>query len=156
MAERKSWFLCLVALLFVAAILFCPAAKAQTEVRFEILPPGTLGIVDGHYYRLYTLEEFKELAKYDNELFQLRLDTKDQAAIVTKLEEVVKGQKAKIWTLEKDKDILAQRSIRLDSDLDKCEGEKIALAGGSVWPYVVGAVGAVVGVVGVTMWASNR
>jgi hypothetical protein len=142
-----------VALVFAFILLYCADARAQVTVEFKLLPPGELGVVSGEKHRVYTFDEWLVLAEFDAELVKLRADAADYKAVVEKLEAIAKKKDEQIVTLDKDKDILSKRSLRLDEELDKCEEEKIELAGGPIWPYIVGAVGSVVGIVGITMWA---
>lgn len=144
-----------VALSFAFILLYCAEAQAQVIVEFKLLPPGELGIVNGEKHRVYTFDEWLVLAEFDAELVMLRADVKDHEAIVKKLEKVTAEKDKQIISLEKDKDILSKRSLRLDGDLEECEKKVVDLAGGPIWPYIVGVVGAVVGIVGVTMWATG-
>jgi len=144
-----------VALSFTFILLYCAEAQAQVVVEFKLLPPGELGVVSGEKHRIYTFDEWLVLAEFDAELVKLRADVKDHEAIVKKLEAVVTEKGKQISSLEKDKDILSKRSLRLDGELEECEKKVIDLAGGPIWPYIVGAAGAVVGIVGITMWATG-
>ena len=141
------------AIVFAGTVLFCADVHAQTQVEFKLLPPGNLGVVEGVKLRVYTLDEWLTLAAFDGELVKLRADVTDYKSITDKLKAVIVEKDKQFSTLEEDKGILLRRGLRLDGELEECEKKVIDLAGGPIWPYIVGAVGAVVGIVGVTMWA---
>lgn len=142
--------------LLVALLLVPSVAFAQTEVRFQLLPPGQLVQVKGEKMRGYLLEEWLQIAEADAELVKLRADVVDLEAMVKKLEGVVEKKDVEIATLERDKDILTKRGLRCDEDLKKCETDLIDAAGGPWWPYIVAAGGAVLGIVGTTLYLSSR
>jgi hypothetical protein len=152
MGSKLNIFMAVVAALLVF-ILFCPDAKAQVRVEFKLLPPGELALVDGNKMRVYGLDEWLALAKFDAELMKLRADIVDYTGIVERLEKQLVEKDKQIASLERDKGVMVNRSERLDKELDKCEGEVIELAGGPIWPYIVGGTGAVVGIIGAVMWA---
>lgn len=146
--------------MFLVTLLLCAEAQAQVRVEFKLVPPGVLGVVGGTQYRLYTLEEWLELAEFDSELVKLRADIQDHKDIVNRFEKQVVEKNNQIKTLKKDKGILKRRSERLDNDLDQCEKDKLSATKDSILGYVVGAVGAAIGIVGATLWiaqsAENR
>lgn len=140
----------------MTSLLLCVLLANPVTLEFKLLPPGHDGQVQGvGRARYYLLEEYLQLNQFDQELVKLRLDVQDQVAIIDKLELQLKDKDKVISTLESDKEKLNDRVLRLDGALDQCEKDKIDLAGGPIWPYVVGAVGAVVGIVGATMWATS-
>lgn len=137
----------------LSILLLCSNANAKVTVEFKLLPPGELGLVDGNKMRVYNLDEWLALAKFDAELVKLRADVGDYTGIVERLEKQLGEKDKQIASLDRDKGVLANRITRQDENLDKCEKEVIDLAGGPIFPYIVGGVGAVVGIVGIVMWA---
>jgi septal ring factor EnvC (AmiA/AmiB activator) len=141
----------------MTALLLCALIAAPTTLEFKLLPPGHDGQVQSvGRARYYLLDEYLRLYQFDQELVKLRLDTKDQQEIIAKLELQLADKDKVISTLEDDKRQLNDRVTRLDKNLDDCEKQVIDLSGGPIWPYVVGAVGAVLGIVGGTMWITSR
>jgi hypothetical protein len=61
-----------------------------------------------------------------------------------------------ITALQADKKILMDRNVRLEGDWKKCESDLISAESAPIWPYVVGAIGAVVGAVGVGAYLGSR
>lgn len=145
------------AFLVIASMFTSCDANAQTTIEFKLMPPGSTGqVAKVGRVQYYLLDDYLKLAAFDAELVRLRLDVKDQALIIEKLELQVKDKDAIIATLEKDKDILSKRALRLDGELDECEKKVIDLAGGPIWPYVVGAVGAALGIAGGVAWLTSQ
>ena len=139
----------------MTALLLCAVLANPTTIEFKLIPPGHDGQVQGvGRARYYLLDEYLKLAEFDAELVKLRFDVKDLQDIVDKQEKQLEDKDKAIATLESDKEILAKRALRLDGELDQCEKDKIELAGGPIWPYVVAIGGAVLGIVGATMWAT--
>lgn len=132
-------------------------AHAQTVVRFQLLPPGHDGQVQGvGKARYYLLEEYLQLAQFDAELVKLRADTVDLRAINDELKKALDAKGVIITTLQADKKILADRCLRLEDSWKKCEDELVKCQTPVIWPYIVGAVGAAVGLVGIGIWVGTR
>lgn len=140
----------LAAIVAAALLLVASEALGQTTVEFKLLPPGHDGQVkDVGQARYYLLDEYLELAVFDKELVKLRADLQDLGDINAKLELQLKEKDKEIASLDRDKNILARRGMRLEKKLYKCEEEVIELAGGPIWPYIVAIVGGAVGIAGV-------
>jgi len=142
----------LLALVFFAVSFSDPRPlQAQVVVTFKALPPGHDGQVQGvGRARYYLLNEYLKLAEFDSELFRLRADTKSLIDIETGLKKELEAKDVIIRTLESDKKILEDRSQRLNENWQKCE--KALAACSPIWPYVVGILGASIGLVGFGIW----
>lgn len=146
----------IIACILIEIMLFCsPAVAAPRIVEFKLLSPGhALTLNDGIKVRYYRLSEYLELNRFDQELVKLRADLQDFGDLNNKLKTQVDVLEHKlIPTLENDKEILRKRGLRLNEKWEKCEEARVDAEGGSILSYVVGAVGAALGIVGVTMWA---
>jgi hypothetical protein len=142
--------------LSISRMFSCQEAYAQTVVMFKILPPGQDGQVQGvGRARYYLLDEYLKLAEFDSELSTLRLDLKAYQGIERSLSVEILAKEKIIKTLEEDKKILADRSLRLEGNWKKCEDSLIECSP-CFWPYIVGAVGASVGLVGAGIWLGTR
>ena len=154
---RSKYAILVVILGVILLVLFTCEARAQTTIEFKILSPGHSGrIQEVGQVRYYLLDEYLQLYAFDGELLKLRQDARDWKAIVEKLEFQLLVKDKIITTLEKDKDILTKRGLRLDKDLNKCEKNVLDCAGGSIWPYVVGVVGAAFGIAGATSYVLSK
>ena len=148
----------LVALLAVVTLVtWCDLAKAQTIVEFKILPPGhDLQLKNGPRVRYYDLQEYLQLAQFDSELWVARSQVETYREIERVLQVKLAAQDGIIRALEADKRILGDRSLRLEESWQRCEKDLVAASSGSIWPYVVAAGGAVLGIVGTTLWLTSR
>jgi hypothetical protein len=163
MPERTPWydrpaFLLPIVFAAVAAILFhtC-AAYGQTVVTFKVLPSGHDGKVQGvGQIRYYLLDEYLTLAKLDAEFVKQQSDVNDLVLQNDQLKRIVDAKDTIIVALQADKKILGDRSLRLEENLHTCEKALVECYDTPIWPYVVGAVGASVGLVGIGMWLGSR
>lgn len=146
-----KWFL------IAMAITTARPAIAQTVVSFQLMPPGHDGQVQGvGRARYYLLDEYLQLAGFDSELVKLRADVQDLDTIAAGLKKALSAKDSIIQSLEADKKILADRSLRLEGNLKTCEDSLVDCSDCSIWPYVVGAVGTVLGAVGAGVYLGTR
>jgi hypothetical protein len=146
-----KWFL------IAWAISTAQPAMAQTVVTFQLLPPGHDGQVQGvGRARYYLLDEYLKLAKLDAEFVKMQADFQDLTMIVEGLKKALAAKDIIIQTIEDDKRLLAARGLRLEGDWQTCEKELEDCAGGSIWPYILAAGGAVLGIVGTTLYLAKR
>ena len=128
---------------------------APTPVVFELLPPGSGGVINGARVRYYLLPEFLKLAEFDAELVKLRKDVQDLTTIEAWLRKDLIEKDAVITSLEADKMVLSDQAIRLETNWQKCEKDLANSSMTPIWPYVVGAVGSALGLVGVGLWVGS-
>jgi hypothetical protein len=146
-----KWFL------IAMAITTAQPAMAQTVVSFQLLPPGHDGQVQGvGRARYYLLDEYLMLSKLDAEFVKMQADFQDLTMIVEGLKKALALKDTIIQSLESDKKILADRGIRLEGDWRTCEKALEDCASGPVWPYILAAGGAVLGIVGTTLYLAKR
>lgn len=142
-------------LFFILAFVVPQSLQAQVIVQFKVLPAGHDGQVQSvGRARYYLLNEYLKLAEFDSELVKLRLDVQALTDIETGLKKELAAKDEVIRTLTDDKNILLDRTQRLSSSWQKCE--KALADSTTVWPYIVGAVGASMGLVGVGIWVGTR
>lgn len=153
-------FRMLVAIAAAASIIFyplpLPAEEPPVMIEIHYMPPGRLMFLpeSGLEFMCFNIDEYKFLLMMDNELhtvsrqFELLSNAEiDYQNILVKKEEV-------IGTLESDKALLAKRCLRLEGQWQTCEEELIEASSGSVWPYILAATGAVIGIAGV-IWGAT-
>jgi len=152
------WFGICPLLIIIVVICICSnSVNAKTTIEFKLMSPGhELVLKDGTRVQYYLLEEYLQLAEFDAELLKLRADSQDLEGLSIKLKLQLEEKDKIILGLEDDKSILTKRGLRLQEGWDKCEEEVIELSGGTIWPYVVGVAGVVVGAVGVGMWVGSH
>ena len=147
-------------LIVLMSLLLATETRAQSFVmEFKILPPGHETQLPGTpptRVRYYLFKEYLQLAQFDAELTKLRLDAADLTAKAEWLKKELAAKDDIIKTLEDDKRILTTRSLRLDGNWKKCEDDLVKCSSPCIWPYIVGAVGAVIGLVGVGVWVGGR
>jgi hypothetical protein len=135
----------------VTAILLSAFLVPSMTVEFKLLPPGHDGLVEGvGRARYYLLDEYLQLAEFDSELYMLR---KDYEAITTVEEALREGMAAQAHGADvclKELDIMSSRSGRLLEKWHTCE-KALRDCGGGYLPYVIGAVGTVLTIVGTAL-----
>jgi hypothetical protein len=150
-----TWIDCLIWSLTILLFILWPLcrANAQTTVKFEILPPGYDGQVQGvGRARYYPLKEYLELARFDSELVLRRIEADSFVQTENELRTQLNEKDIQIQSLEYDKDILRSRSLRLEESWKACETSLISASTPPIWPYIVAVTGVVVGIAaGVTI-----
>ena len=137
---------------FLLSCCFYNTCRAQTVVTFSILPPGKDGQVQGvGRARYYLLEDYLRLAQFDSELFSARNQLELWGRVGAGLKQELEAKDAVIKTLEDDKKILGDRSLRLEDKWKTCEKELQDASSGPIWPYFLAAGGAVLGIVGAVL-----
>jgi len=156
MKDKGTIITLLIAVAFICTLLFCPSLRAQTEVKFRLLPPGkALVLKDGTKARYYLLEEWLELAAADAELLRLRAEVPDLEALTKNLQGQLEAKEQEIASLEDDVETWKGSAERRKTKWEECEKARAAEAGGPLWPYFVAIAGAVVGIVGTTLYLST-
>lgn len=126
------------------------------KVELHLMPPGTpLTLETGEEVRYFTFEEYKELLKMDAELWELKKQIELYSSIEERYKALLAEKSFMIEALEAERAILVARAERLRNRWKDCEEDLIDASGGSVWPWVTGAVGAVLGVIGLTLWLAD-
>lgn len=123
-----------------------------SRVEFRILPPGHDGQVEGvGRARYYYLGEYLKLAEFDHELFVLRKDMEDLQEVEAALKTILAQQGKELATLHNDIHIWKTRSQRIEESWNTCERQLQSCLTGKVWPYWLGVIGSVVGLVGLAV-----
>lgn len=120
------------------------------------MPPGTmLELPSKEKVRYFTFDEYKLLLKLDGDLW----DTTQRLGIYKDLDAkymAIVGQKdVIIKTLQDDRVVVDEQLKRTTTLWHDAEKRYVDAAGGPIWPYVVGAVGAAVGIIGTTLYVST-
>ena len=127
------------------------AVGAPTEVEIFIMPPGRPVVTEGVRYQGFTFDEYKLLLQMDNELYYKRKEIKLLGDLKLSLEQKLE-QEAKISkTLRQDVETYKGRSDRIEKLWEKCEVDLVEASSGSIFPWVVAAVGAGIGLIGIGM-----
>lgn len=125
-------------------------ADTLRTLEFRILPPGHDGQVAGvGRARYFYLGEYLKLAEFDHELFVMRKDMENLREVESALKTILAQQGKELATLHNDIHILKTRSQRLEGSWDTCERKLQSCITGKKWPYWVGVIGTVVGLVGI-------
>lgn len=144
----------------MTALLLAILLSAPTEVEIHFMPPGTpLELkLEGVKTRVqyFTFDEYKLLLKMDQDLWDAMERLRIYKDIDKKYEKIIEQKDTIIGTLQSDIEVKNARIARVEELWHKAEKEAIDNAGGPIWPYVVGAAGAVVGIVGATLYLSER
>lgn len=141
----------MVTVLMLATMLAQPA-PAKTTIEFHLLPPGhELVLEDGKKVRYYLLHEWLELAAADLQLRKLKEEVELKDKLVLDLEVKVKAKDTQITELTGNLQACDGQSARRLGKYQQCEKDLVDAQSGPIWPYVVGAAGAIVGIVGATL-----
>lgn len=139
-------------LVLVVSMMLC--APASVEVHY--MPLGTqLKLQSGEQVRYFTFDEYKLLLKLDGDLWDMTQRLVIYKDLDLKYGSIVSQKDIIIKTLQDDKLVLTEQLKRSDENWRAAEKRYIDAAGGPIWPYVVGAVGAVVGIVGSTLYLAS-
>jgi len=129
------------------SVLLVPGATAE----FKLLPPGRDGRVEGvGRARYYLLDEYLQLAEFDSELYMLRQDYEATVKVEKALQEGMAAQARGAEVCMKELDIMSSRSGRLLEKWHTCE-KALQECGGGYLPYIIGAVGTVLTIVGTAL-----
>jgi hypothetical protein len=144
-----GWLDYLMFAIIVLMIVMWPVCRAKAQpvtAEFKLLSPGHDGQVQGvGRIRYYLLKEYLELAQFDSELVLRRAEVEHLLDVETTLRSVLVTKDTQIQALVDDKQILADRSLRLEGDWQSCEQKLVECQAGSIWPYVVAISGVVLG-----------
>jgi len=144
----------LAAIAAAVSILLYPAGLSAREYIVEVevhyMPPGKLvRLPDGLRLMCFDIDEYKTLLEMDNHLYTVNRQFKLLTDAEINYQNILVEKEAIIGTLESDKEILATRGLRLEEKWQTCEEDLVDAQSGSVWPYVLAAAGAAIGVAGV-------
>ena len=92
----------------------------------------------------------------DGELYTARKQLKLVDGLELKWNQLLEEKDKIILTLEKDRDTYKARSERLQGKWDKCEGDLVDASSGPVWPYILAAVGAGLGILGAGLFIGGE
>lgn len=140
----------------LALILALSISAAPVEVEVRYMPPGTpLTLQGGEQVRYFKFDEYKLLLQLDGALWSANKSLAIYKDIDTKYQGVLAQKDAIIETYRKDRTVLDEQLKRSDESWHSAEKKLVAASSGPIWPYIVAAGGAVVGIVGATLWAST-
>lgn len=141
----------------LALVLALMLSAAPVEVEIHYMPPGTeLTLSDGLRVKYFVLAEYKLLLQMDGELWTANKNLALYQDIDLKYVGLLNQKDQIIAAYKSDREVLDERLKRTEGLWQDAEKRVIANAGGPIWPYIVGAAGAVVGIVGATLWASTQ
>ena len=150
----------LVAIVVVVSILLYPtnlsARKTPVEIELHYMPPGRLKLMSDSGLRAmcFDIEEYKILLEMDNSLHTTSRAFQLVSGAEIHYQNILIEKETIIRTLVSDKELLAERARRLEEKWQTCEEELVEAQSGSIWPYVLAAAGAAVGVAGV-IWGAT-
>ena len=126
-----------------------PVSPENLRVEFHLLPPGhELVLEDGKKVRYYFLHEWLELAAADSKLRELELKTK----LIADLEVKVVAQASMIKSQASMLSACDTQSARRLKKYEQCEKDLVEVQSGLIWPYLVGATGAAIGIFGTALY----
>jgi hypothetical protein len=131
-------------------------SAAPVEVDVHYMPLGTaLTLQTGEQVRYFGFEEYKRLLQLDGDLWAANKNLALYRDLDLRYQGVLNMKDSIIEAYKNDRVILDERLKRSDENWHSAEKKLIEASGGPIWPYIVAAGGVVVGVVGVTLWAST-
>jgi hypothetical protein len=140
----------------LALVLALAVSAAPVEVEIHYMPPGTpLTLQGGEQVRYFTFPEYKLLLKLDGDLWSASERLRIFQDIDLKYTGILRQKDVVIQALLDDKKIREDQLKRAEENWHAAERRWVEASGGPIWPYVVAAGGAVVGIVGVTLYAST-
>ena len=135
----------------MTALLLSALLVPSLTVEFKLLPPGHDGRVEGvGRARYYLLDEYLQLAEFDDELYMLRQDYVAITKVEKALREGMEAQARGADVCMKELDIMSSRSGRLLEKWHTCE-KALQDCGPGYFPYIVGAVGTILTIVGTAL-----
>lgn len=142
--------------LLVCSMMTTEASIAQGVKYIPLGTPAELNF-DGRLevVRCYRLGEFKLLMKTDLNLQDAEERLKIYQNIESDYSGVIEEKDKIIEVLRKDRDVLEERAERMETNWHDAEQRAIGLVQDPIWPYIVAGIGAVVGVVGTTLYLSE-
>lgn len=141
-------------MLALALALTLSAAPVEVEVHY--MPLGSaLTLQDGERVKYFRFEEYKLLLQMDDDLWTANKNLVLYQDLDLKYQGVVNQKDQVIAAYKSDREVLDERLKRTEGLWHAAEKRAVDNAGGSIWPYIVGAAGAVVGIVGATLWATT-
>ena len=145
------WFDYLLFAFILLMIVMWPVCRARAQsyvtAEFKLMSPGHDGQLPGvGRVRYYLLKEYLDLAQFDSELVLRRAEVLHLMDVETALRSELAAKDTQIQTLDGDKKLLGDRSLRLEESWQSCEVQLQKCERGAIWPYVLAITGVVVGV----------
>lgn len=138
--------------LFLAMILLAD----PVTVELHYMPPGTaLKLQSGEQVKYFNFEEYKLLLKLDMDHWELQKQFGLYKDLDLKYTGVLEQKDVVIKTLLDDKKILGDRLQRAEENWHAAEKRYVEASGGPVWPYFLAAGGAVLGIVGLSLYLAT-
>src|SRR5688572_20716754 len=135
---------------------FAMLVLGPVEVEIHHIPPGMrLELPEFGKMACYTFEEYQDLLRLDGELETALSSLEIYKDLDSKYAEIFRRKDEIIQTMQVDREIMISRMKRMEDNWHAAEKLAVEAAGGPWWPYVLAAGGAVVGIVGVTLYVSE-
>lgn len=129
------------------------ALSAPVEIEVHYIPIGEpVKLTTGEDVRCYSFSEYTRLLMLDEDLWSISQELANYKDMDSRYVDILNQKDVIIRTLQDDKVILNDRIKRVEENWHAAEARAIA-ASGSTWPYVLAAGGAVVGVIGASLFA---
>jgi hypothetical protein len=125
------------------------------EVEVHYIPLGEPVRLDsGEDVRCYSFSEYTRLLMLDGELWSISGELETYRDMDSRYVDLLNQKDVIIKTLQDDKTLLNAQLKRAEENWHAAEARTIA-ASGSTWPYYLAAGGAVVGIVGATLFLAG-
>lgn len=133
-------------------LLLAALVAAPVEIEVHYIPLGEpVKLTTGEDVRCYSFSEYTRLLMLDGELWSLTGELETYRDMDSRYVDLLNQKDVIIKTLQDDKTVLSAQLKRAEENWHAAEARTIA-ASGSTWPYIVAAGGAVVGIVGATLF----
>lgn len=141
------------------ALVLALSISAPAEIEIHYMPVGApLKLELGGKkteVRYFTFPEYKLLLKMDLDLWDANQSLKIYKDIDLKYAGVIKQKDEIIQTLRDDIVTKDGRITRVEGLWHDAEQKAIDNAGGPIWPYILAGTGAIIGIVGATLYLST-
>jgi hypothetical protein len=140
------------------ALMLTMMVADPVTIELHYMPEGKkvyLPAPDNTWGKGFNFEEYKLLLKLDGDLWDANRTIEIYKDLDLKYQAVVGQKDVIVQTLQGDIRILDERLKRSDENWHAAEKKLVEASGGPIWPYVLAAGGAVVGIVGATLYLST-
>jgi hypothetical protein len=140
------------------SLLLALAVADPVTIELHYMPEGKkvyLPPPDNTWGKGFNFEEYKLLLGLDNDLWAANQSLGVCRDMDLNYQAVVRQKDVIIKTLQDDNQVLNERLKRSDANWHAAEEKLVEASGGPVWPYILAAGGAVVGIVGATLYLST-
>lgn len=139
-----------------ALFLVMTLLASPVTVELHYMPPGTdLKLSSGEQVRYFNFEEYKLLLKLDMDHWELHRQLGVYRDLDLKYNSVVLQKDLVIKSLLDDKKILGDQLLRAEQNWHAAEKRYVEASGGPIWPYFLAAGGAVLGIVGLSLYLAS-